>query len=44
MNVHAPNEEKIDDSKDSFYEGSEQGFDHFHKCHMKILFEDLMQK
>ena len=26
LNVHAPNEEKSDDSKDSFYEELEQGF------------------
>jgi hypothetical protein len=27
--VHAPTEEKSDDSKDSFYEELEQVFDHF---------------
>jgi len=27
LNVHAPSEEKCDDSKDSFYEEIEQGFD-----------------
>jgi hypothetical protein len=37
LNVHAPTEEKSDDSKDSFYEQLEQGFDHFPKYHMKIL-------
>jgi len=26
LNVHAPNEEKSDDSKDTFYEGLEQVF------------------
>ena len=40
-NVRKPNEEKSDDSKDSFYENLKQGFDHFPKYHTKILFEDL---
>jgi hypothetical protein len=35
--VHAPCEEKSDDSKDNFYEELEQVFDHFHKYHMKIM-------
>jgi hypothetical protein len=29
LNVHAPTEEKSDDSKDSFYEELEQVFDRF---------------
>jgi len=29
LNVHAPGEEKCDDSKDSFYDELEQVFDHF---------------
>jgi exonuclease III len=29
LNVHAPTEEKSDDSKDRFYEELEQAFDHF---------------
>jgi hypothetical protein len=29
LNVHAPTEEKNDDSKDSFYEELKQVFDHF---------------
>ena len=33
LNVHAPSEEKIDDSKDSFYEELEQVFHHFPKYH-----------
>jgi len=37
LNVHAPSEEKGDDSKDSFYEDLEQVFDHFLMYHMKIL-------
>ena len=31
LNVHAPSEEKSDNSKDSFYEELEQVFDHFPK-------------
>ena len=31
LNVHAPSEEKGDDTKDSFYEELEQVFDHFPK-------------
>jgi hypothetical protein len=42
MNVHAPGEEKCDDSKDSFYEQLEQVFDDFPKHHIKILLENLM--
>ena len=34
-NVHAPSEEKSDDSRDSIYEELDQGFDHFPKYHMK---------
>ena len=37
LNVHAPNEEKCDDSKDSFYEELERVFGHFPKYDMKIL-------
>jgi len=42
--VHAPSEEKSDDSKDSFYEELEQVFDHFPKYHMKILLVDCNAK
>jgi hypothetical protein len=42
--VHAPNEEKSEDSKDSFYEELEQVFDHFPKYHMKILLGDFNAK
>jgi len=31
VNVHAPSEEKSDESKDSFYKELEQAFDHFPK-------------
>ena len=44
LNVHAPSEEKSDNSKDSFYEESEQVFDHFPKNHMKMLLGDLHAK
>ena len=44
MNVHAPNEKKGDDSKDSFREEIEQVIDNFPKYHIKILSGDLMQK
>jgi hypothetical protein len=39
--VHAPREEKSDDSKDSFYEELGQVFDHFPKYRMKILLGDF---
>ena len=41
MNAHAPNEEKISDSKDNF---CEQVFDHFPQYHMKILLGDFNTK
>ena len=41
VNVHAPSEEKSEESKDSFYEELEQVFDHFSKYHMKILLGDF---
>jgi len=44
LNVHAPNEEKSDDSKDSFCEKLEQVFNHFSKYNMKILLGDLNAK
>ena len=37
LHVHAPSEEKRDDSKGSFYEELEQVFDSFPKYLMKIL-------
>jgi len=36
LDVHAPTEEKIDDSKDSFYEELQQVFHYFPKHNMKI--------
>ena len=42
--MHAPSEEKGDDSKDSFYEELEQVFDHFPKCHTKVLLGDFNAK
>jgi hypothetical protein len=44
VNVHAPSEEKSDESKDSSYEELEQVFDHFPKYHMKILLGDFNAK
>ena len=44
LKMHAPSEEKSDDLKDSFYEDSEQVFDHFPKYHMKILLGDFNAK
>jgi hypothetical protein len=42
--VHAPTEEKSDDSKGSFHEELEQVFDHFPKYNMKILLGDFKAK
>jgi len=39
LNVHAPSEKSYN-SKDSFYEETEQVFDHAPKYHMKILLGD----
>jgi len=36
LNVHAPSEEKSDDTKDSFYEKTKEAFDHFRKSHTEI--------
>ena len=44
LNVHAPGEEKSDDSKDSFSKELEQDFDNFPKYHMKILLVDFNAK
>ena len=43
-NMHAPCEEKSDDSKDSFYVELEQVFDHCPKYHMEILLGDFNAK
>ena len=42
--MHAPSEEKSEESKDSFYEELEQVFDHFPKYHTKILLGDFNGK
>ena len=42
--MHAPSEEKSDESKDSFYEELEQVFDQFPRYHMKILLGDFNAK
>jgi len=44
VNVHAPSEEKSEESKDSINEELEQVFDHFPKYHMKILLGDFNAK
>jgi hypothetical protein len=44
LNVHAPNENKIDDIKDSFYEELEQVFDKFLRYHMTNLLGDFNAK
>jgi len=47
LNVHAPSEEKSDDSKDGFYAVLEQVFNHFskyHIYHMKIVLGDFNAK
>jgi hypothetical protein len=44
LNVHAPRQEKSDESKDGFYEELEQVFYHFPKYHMKILLGDFNAK
>ena len=44
LNVHAPSEEKSDNSKASFYEELEHVFDHFPKYDMKILLGDFNAK
>jgi hypothetical protein len=44
LNVHAPSEEKSDESKESFYEEFEQDFYHFPKYHLKILLGDFNAK
>ena len=41
LNVHAPSEEKSDDSKDGSYEMLEQVFDHFSRYNIKILSGDF---
>jgi hypothetical protein len=44
LNVHAPTEDKIEEIKDTFYEGLEHVFDKFPKWHMKILLENFSAK
>ena len=42
--MHAPSEEKNDDSKDGFYEELEQVFDNFPMYHIKIILGDFNAK
>jgi hypothetical protein len=44
LNKHAPNEDKGDVTKDSFYEELEQVFDQVPRYHMKILMDDFSTK
>ena len=44
LNVRVPSEEKCDDSKDSYYEELEQGFDSFSQNCTKILLGDFNAK
>ena len=44
LNVHAPSEEKGDDSKDNFYKELEHVFYHFPKYHTNILLGDFNAK
>jgi exonuclease III len=44
LNVHAPNEDKIDDIKDRLYEELQQVFDKLPKYHIKILLGDFNTK
>jgi exonuclease III len=44
LNVHATNEDKTDDVKDSLYEELESVFDKFRKYHMKFLLRDFNSK
>jgi hypothetical protein len=44
LNVHAPTEDKIDDVKDSFYEGLERIFHKLRKYRVKILLADINAK
>jgi hypothetical protein len=44
LNVHAPSEERSDDSKHSSYEELEQVFNRFPKYHTKLLLPDFNAK
>jgi hypothetical protein len=44
LTVHAPSEDKSDDSTVSFYEELEHGFYHFPTYHMKIILGDFNAK
>jgi len=44
LNVRAPTENKGDDTKDSFCEELEHGFDQFPKYHVKLLLGDFNAK
>jgi hypothetical protein len=37
LNVHAPTDDKIDDTKDNFYDALERAFDKFPKYHINFV-------
>ena len=43
-NMHEQTEEKNDDWKDSFYDELHKVFNHFPKCHVKVLLGDFSAK
>jgi exonuclease III len=44
LNVYSPTQNKIDDTKDSFYEELERVFDESRKCGTEISLEDVNDK
>jgi hypothetical protein len=44
LNVHAPTEDEIDNTKDRFYEEVQRVFDKFPKYHLNILLGDFNAK
>jgi hypothetical protein len=44
LNIHESGGKESNDSKDGFYEELEEFFNHFPKCHMKIMLGDFNVK
>jgi hypothetical protein len=42
LNVHAPSEEKNDDSKDSFYGELDKEFYSFRKYHIRTFYDEIL--